>query len=60
MSYAQVMAICSFFQTDKKMMTIQSVQCHVAADCTCYGTYDVVGTVSDDVATSGGDTWQGD
>jgi hypothetical protein len=42
------MAICSFFQIDKKMMTVQSIQCHVEDDC--------IGR-TDDVAAQLVQTW---
>jgi hypothetical protein len=42
------------------MMIVQSVQCHVAADCTGRMTVQLMwqGTVDADVAAYGGDMWQ--
>jgi hypothetical protein len=45
------------------MLTVQSVQCHVAADCTGRTVIQLTWQaqlVVTDVAASGGDTWQGD
>jgi hypothetical protein len=44
------------------MMIVQSVQCHVAADCTGRTTIQLTwqGNSWHDMAGSGGDTWQGD
>jgi hypothetical protein len=61
LEWAQTNIVCSsygdlfIFPNMQKMMTVQSVQCHVAADCT--GCMSIQLMWKAQLEASGGDTW---